>query len=293
MDNQSNLQKLVFTCNFTATLPRFTMQDTSMDFEFKKKYGIDDKQAETVSRTWVDQLGDNQYRLKEIMSLTKKARACHKSYVVCSVGNAQYGDDLIPNALMGKHAEDMEGWQNEYVQLVEDFLNDYEQISNDAVAFYNGAIAQDAFPSVDEVRSRFTWKITRKPLPDSNSVDGMLGSRELEEQIKEEVREEQQQTFNKAVNGLHDQIKSMIKNIHNQASGKKAINESTLDNLARLLDRFPSLNISGCPKLAKAYEDAKQLLKYDATETGDQAVKDELTGQSQKIINDLSKFYGG
>ena len=176
---------------------------------------------------------------------------------------------------------------------MQDFANDYEQITKDAIAFYNGAIPDYAFPSVDDVVARFTWKVTRKPLPDSNAVDGMLGSRDLEEMIKEEVRQEQQQTFNKAIKGLHDQMTSMIKNIHNQASGKKAINENTLDNLARLLTRFPSLNISGCPKLAKAYEDAKQLLKYDASATADQVVKDDLTSKSEKIINDLSKFYGG
>jgi len=283
---ETNIQKTTYVCNFNNTNynPRFLAH--GMDAEFKKKHNIDTDQK--MSRTYIDAFGSSQDMLKAIISISKRARAVHKSFVVCSVGSStQYADDLIPVTLMANHSKAMEELRQEYFGRVTDFLDNYVQLKDNAIAEFNGAVDGFYYPSLEEVQNKFSWSFKKNALPDANAFDQKLGNLELEQEMRDDVSSKYKELISIAVLNVVDRLKIDIQKIKSQASGDKAVNEATLNNFASFLTMLPDLNISGCPKIAKAYEDAKQLLKHSPSATADQSIKDVLIEKTTSILNDL------
>ena len=293
MDNQETiLQQNAIICNLNIPCWTGRIKLPEMDSKFKRDHGIDTHVE--LSSTFVKLLGSGTNLLDELRSISKKARAVHQKFVICTMGsNAQYSDKLISVHAMGKVTRALEDLKADWDGRLADFLNSYEQLRSDAIVEYQGVLSADHFLTVEQVALKFGWSMDIRPLPNSNAFDNKLGSREAEEEIKKSTINSFKETHNKGLEKLFTKTKEFIQNINNQSKGIKGIADSTLDNFAEFLSILPDLNIFGDKTIAKAYEDAKQLLKYDASATTDQSVKDELADKSQSILDDLNQFYGG
>jgi len=257
---ETNIQKALVIVNFSCERGG---SGTKLDVGHSKKYEEENgikkgKDGKAVSRTYIDIYGDAQETFKQ-----------------------------------PTNHQEMESYRQEFENAVSEILDRFQEMKDNAIVKYNGKLDESDFPTVEYLMEKFSWRIERKPLPDANAFDNALGSKELEDQIRDEVKETLTKTFNSAIQNVIERFIEHITKINKQLNGDDAVADATLTNFAEFMEILPDLNVSGCPKIEKAYEDAKYLFKYDATATKDQSVKDELSSKSESILNDLTAIYGG
>lgn len=287
---ETNIQKALVIVNFSCQRGgTATKLDHGHTNKYQNDYRIENKTGKAVSRTYIDLYGDAQDTFKRPEQIYKRAWARHQFYTIAKSGN----DSLLAVKTMDKHHLEMEGFKQEFINAVEDIKDNFQTMKDNAIAKYNGKLLDADFPSVEELMDKFSWNMDRKTLPDANALDDALGSKELEQEIRDEVTKNLTDTYNSAIKNTITRLGDFVKNILNQASGTKAISEQTLDNFAQFMQMLPDLNISGCSKIQKAYDDCTKLFKYDPSATSDQSVKDELIEQSKSILSDLDAIgYG-
>ena len=288
---ETNIQKALVIVNFSCERGGSgTKLDADHSAIYESENGIEkSKNGKAVSRTYIDIYGDAQETFKKPTKIYQRAWARHQLYTIAKSGK----DSLIAVKTMDKHHLEMESFRQEFEDAVSEIIERFQEMKDNAIAKYNGKLDESDFPTVEHLMEKFSWRIERKPLPDSNAFDNALGSKELEEQIRNEVKETLTKTFNTAIQNVTERFIEHVTNIHKQLNGENAVADATLTNFAEFMEILPDMNVSGCPKIAKAYEDAKYLFKYDATATKDQSVKDELSSKSESILNDLTAIYGG
>ena len=290
MDNKETIfQKSAVICNINIPCWTGVKKLPEMDAKFKRDHGIDADGE--ISTTYVKLMGSSHDLIKEIKSKGKEARRVHERFIVCRLGAR--GDNVVNFLTLGKIHKALEPYRDDVMGRVEDFCNSYEQLKQDALAELNGVVPEDFFPSVEEVRSKFGFELDIRSIPTSNILDNKLGNKEAEEEIRTSTAKALEKTMNESIKNVFDRFITQIENINTQSKGKKGIADTSLDNFANFLSILPELNIFKDKAIDKAYEDAKQLLKYDAEQTKDQSVKDELADKSQSILDDLNQFYGG
>ena len=288
---ETNIQKALVIVNFSCERGGSA---TKLDFahasKYEKEYNIKNDGNKAVSRTYIDLYGDAQETFKQPEKIYKQAWAVHQKYTIAKSGN----DTLLAVKTLTKHNAEMETFKQEFIDAVQTIKDRFIEMRDNSIAKYNGKLDINCFPlDVEEVANKFSWNLTRKTLPDVNALDDALDSKELEQEIRDDVSKQLTETYNSAIQNVITRLGDFVKNILNQANGGKAIGETTLTNFAEFMKMLPDLNISGCPKIQKAYENSIQLLQYDASATADQSVKDDLIEKSKSILNDLDAIgYG-
>lgn len=287
INKQTMLQQTTIICNFRAKYGGSGhFFDKAHNAKWCKANGISVENSEKLSRTTFAKFGvTGQAMFDAIQSHYKKALATHNSFLLCKMGDAQYGDGIMAKESLIPHAERMEEMETKFIELVTNFLNAYEQIKKDAIFLYGNKVSESMYPSVDEMRGKFAWNIERSSLPETNSVSNL--SSEWEQEIINSTEKRLTEVFDSAVNNLVSKLKECVSNINKQTKTRGGINADTFNNFASLLESVPQLNISKCPKIAKVCEDAINLFKYAPESTNDDAVKQDLEDKSQTILNDL------
>ena len=286
-NKQTMLQQSAIVCNFRAKYGGSGhFFDKAHNAKWCKANGISTENSEKLSRTTFSKFGiTGQKMFDAIQSHYKHALSVHNSFLLCKMGDAQYGDGIMSNESLIPHAERMNELETTFIELVTNFLNAYEQIKNDAIFLYGNKVTSSMYPSVDEMKAKFAWNVERTPLPESNSVSNL--SSEWEQEIVESTERRLNEVFDSAVSNLVKKLKGFVANINTQTKTNGGISAITLDNFGAFIETVPQLNISKCPKISKICEDAINLFKYAPESTNDDAIKQELEDKSQSILNDL------
>ena len=289
---QTNIQKSLIICNFECQRGGSgTKLDIGHDTNYANTHNIKKKNGSAVSRTYIDLYGDAQEIFKQPTKIYQKAwHRHHNLYVIAKSGN----DSLIPVTLMTKHNEEFEMYKADFIDAVKEVETRFTEMRDNAIVKYNGRLTEEDYPTLEELISKFSWNVKRSTLADANALDNALGSQELEKEIRDEVLENQQKLFNNAVENVVKRFEEHLKNILKQTDNSVGVAETTITNFSVFLKLLPDLNISGCPKIEKACEDAKKLIAMSSNNSAsDQLVKEDIAKQSQSILTDLTAIYGG
>ena len=190
---------------------------------------------------------------------------------------------------------ELKQWVNEcevmFVTLVTEFLRDYPNLIS-AQAFQLGALFdRNEFPSVDDIKDKFRFKVTFLPLPTTGDfrVDA---TNEIIDDMKKEYEamfEERVATVNQDLwTRLHDTLKHMSDRLGYDDAGKaKIFRDTMVDNAVDLCDMLKRLNVTNDPKLEKARAGLESaLLGIDASEIRRDGARDEVKLKVDGVIAD-------
>jgi len=209
-----------------------------------------------------------------LAALSKLHASAYQAHRRLTLPTIQDGMRLLPSGREFEHADTMRKLHTQHGKLVADFIGAYQSIKADAPARLNGLYDATQWPSVDTVESKFTFQTRYLPCPSHGTWGVWLaesaktGETELRERIQE------------ALQRLVDRCR--------ETDGK--LYQSVFSNLSDLLALVPDLNISECPVIAQAAQQAGELAKLDAD-----AIRDSKHARNQaadKAAQILAAFGG-
>ena len=160
----------------------------------------------------------------------------------------------------------------------------------------------DLYPTADEVCDSYSITYSLKPLPSSDDIRVSLPDEKIK-LIKKSVEDEINQKIESAMERVHSDVLTALENLIEglERHGKKEGNakraskfgDNTVEEIKRIAEILPSLNLTGDPVLAQAGNklltklrdlDPKQLRESKSK-------RKETVAQAKEIVDSLSGFF--
>lgn len=215
-----------------------------------------------VARVTKSLLGDCA-ELKEIQKLVGQVRNHHLYTYTLPWDDA--GWRLLTTALMPKFFESMTALQNEFYALVDKFIDNYEFEKTEAEIALGDMFNPADYPSADELRSKFSFKIDREPIPEAGDWRVDVQNEAMEE-LREATTSANEQKFNKAMSEVWEKLYTCLSKLseridYGDDDEKKRFHSSTVDNLTDLVDLLDAFNITNDPVLTQMRVDLSRAMR--------------------------------
>ena len=230
--------------------------------------------------------------LDDIVKFSAKVRAAHNESTLPWTDN---GVRLLPSSSFIDYKSMMSTLETEWEGFVNGFLENYVDLKTEAA--YNLGASYDAldYPDVEEVQSKFAFKLVFSPVPTSGDFRIDVGEKakaELQQQYEADAKEKTSKAMQTAWDRLHKNLENMSSKLadKNTNGDKKVFRDSLLDNAVSLVDSLKHLNINNDPKLEEARKELELTLTdvHDAQDLRD--FRDTRLEVKKGVDEILSKF---
>jgi hypothetical protein len=206
---------------------------------------------------------------------------------------ADRGPRLLPTSLFMQYKQEANSRRDTFMRMTDKFRTEYPKLL-ETRAMAMGDLHNPAdYPHVDEVMSKFGFRLVFSPVPESG--DFRL---DIPQQDLEEIRQEYDTNFVTRIEEamrspwekLHDMLKGMsAKLTESDADTKKRWHDTFVTNAQDMCGMLTHLNITGDPKLEAARRQLEQaLINVDIDD-----IKEEVgvrVDLKQKVDNILKGF---
>jgi hypothetical protein len=154
--------------------------------------------------------------------------------------------------------------------LVDALMGVYQSRVEEAKFTLNKMFNPMDYPSVQEVRSRFSFEVNVMPMPaasDFRAVEGIPKAEveKLEKAAADAVEARIADAMKEAYERLYEVVSAMANTLEGYDGGTiRKFNDSLVDNIAKIVKVMPALNLTNDPKLAALASDAEELANYAA-----------------------------
>jgi len=223
---------------------------------------IDKEQSESVSVTTGADAKAGKY-IKDLMvgshyvsDLNKYAGQCRLVYNETTLPWDDMGDRLLPTSMLLDFKKDFNGKRDGFFRMRDYICNNYDALKR-VSANYLGAMANpNDYPTVDEVFSKYSWKLTMKTVPESGHLYLDLPAQDLNEMrqaLEQENADKTKNAMKTAWHKMHDMLTGMSSKLQ-EADGdaKKRFYDSFVTNPRELCSLLGHLNVTGDPELDRA-----------------------------------------
>lgn len=172
------------------------------------------------------------------------------------------GARLLPTSMFFEYKTEVNTRKDKFERMVAEFLTNYPALVQTAGNHLVDMFNPHDYPSVDEVASKFGFRMVYSPVPEAGDFRIDLPQRELNE-----MRESYDTAFNTRLadamkepwERLHETLSNMSKKL-TEAEGeeKKRYYDSLLGNAHELVGMLTHLNLTGDPKLEQARKDLER-----------------------------------
>lgn len=176
-----------------------------------------------------------------------------------------------------------------------DFLNDYPTLKANAQRLLNGLYNEDDYPTVAELRAKFSHDIRIMPLPDAADFRVALGDEDVSE-IKSAIERDVNASVQGAMANLYERLHVAVGRMVERLSTTDAVfRDSLVLNIRELCDILPRLNMTNDANLEALRERIEtDLATFEPDELREsKALRAEIARKAQAIQNDLAAFMGG
>jgi hypothetical protein len=222
--------------------------------------------------------------LKPINSLISEARKFHYQMTL------PWHDDgarILPSAAFHRYNTVMRGWQSEFIQLRDDFIQNYQSYISQAQNFLGNLYNADDYPDVMDIKDKFAFTITVDPLPTAEDFRVNLQSGELDK-IREEIQERADEAKESAMKDLWKRLHETVSHMSDRLKDpNKIFRNSLVGNAIELCDLLPKLNITNDPDLeSMRIQVQNKLCDIDPqTLRENSEVRKEVAGDAGEILN--------
>lgn len=222
-----------------------------------------------------------------ISKVANKARTFHYENTLAWGDN---NERLLPAANYFEYVSKMNSLKDEFEQAVAAFLRNYDNVINEARVRLNGMFRQSDYPTRYEIESKFNYRTTFMPVPDT---DFRLSLNDAEvEKLKAELGLEISNRLSAAVKGIWERIADQLKRMKERlADSDNVFRDSLFENLNELLILLPKLNVTNDPHIASITREMVQLVADPAAVRTNHALRRDIANEVDSVMNKFNGFF--
>jgi hypothetical protein len=186
------------------------------------------------------------------------AAGCRMWHNVRTLPWSDKGARLLPTSLFMDYKQEANLRRDTFNQMVDDFITNYPALVQTASNFMGNLFNPDDYPSAEEVRSKFGFRLVFSPVPESGDFRLDIPQQELDE-----VRKGYDDAFDTRV---ADAMRQPWEQLHRMLTGmsgklaepegdaeiKRRWHDTFVTNAQELCTMLTHLNITGDPQLETA-----------------------------------------
>jgi hypothetical protein len=168
---------------------------------------------------------------------------------------ADKGERMLPTKLFMDYKQTMNGYERTFEMICDNFFDEYETLVKDAQVNLGAMYRAEDYPPLEEVRQKFSFRRSVKPLPEAGDFRLDIPANDLEEmrvayegQYNEKLAEAMRTPWER----LHEVLLGMSKKLGDTSEAKKRYHDSLLTNPLELCELLTKLNVTNDPKLEDA-----------------------------------------
>lgn len=227
---------------------------------------------------------------KNIERFAAKVRLYHNQH---TLPWADKGERLLPTKLFMDYKQTINKYETEFNDLCNQFFDNYADLVQEAQANLNKLFDPNDYPPLDEVKLKFGFRRTVKPVPASGDFRLDVPAEDMDE-LRSEFEKQQQDKLAEAVREpwerLHAQLVSISEKMTDADDDtKKRYHDSFITNPLELCALLTKLNITNDPKL----EEARRQLEITMMGANLESLKEDSEARSElksKVDAILGKF---
>ena len=159
------------------------------------------------------------------------------------------GIRLVPTAAYFKYHQRMTAVQAEFERLVEQFLTNYNWEISQAQARLGDLFNRDEYPTIDELRRKFAFRLSYIPLPDAGDFRVDIGNDAMQ-QVQSHYQEYYQRQLTNAMNDVWQRTYNVLSAMSERldyagAEDKKTFRNSLVDNVVEMIELLDICNVTG------------------------------------------------
>lgn len=220
------------------------------------------------------------------------AASCRLWHNTTTLPWADRGARLLPTSLFLDYKAEANKRKARFDHMVEHFLREYPQLQAKAQAHLGALYDPSDYPSVEEVASKFGYRMVFTPLPEAGDFrldiateDLELMKQQYEAALNERITEAMQSQWDK----LHDMLTRMSeKLVEPDGEDKRRWHDTFIGNARDMCNMLGHLNVTKDPKLDEAKR--KLELAIHGVEIDDikedVAVREDVKAKLDEILSD-------
>jgi hypothetical protein len=226
---------------------------------------------------------------KEIENFAAKVRLYHNQR---TLPWADKGERMLPTALFMEYKQTMNNYEQTFNMLCDNFFDEYPRLVTEAPINLGSMHKAEDYPEIQEVKLKFGFRRTVKPVPEAGDFRLDIPANDLEE-MRSEFNTQQDNKLADAMREpwerLHEMLLGMSKKLDDSSGGKKRYHDTLVSNPLELCELLTKMNITNDPKL----EEARKELELTMLGTNIEAIKEDeyhRTEVKSKVDAILKKF---
>jgi hypothetical protein len=185
------------------------------------------------------------------------AGACRRWHAIKTLPWADQGARLLPTSLFLDYKSEASVRRAQFESMVDRFLDEYPNLIHISQNYLGTLFNPEDYPSVEELRHKFEYKLVFSPVPDSGDFRLDIGQQDLDEvrqQYEQSYNERLQDAMSDAWGRLHKVLSDMSTKLadNKDETVKKRYHDSLLGNADELCAMLTHLNVTKDPELERA-----------------------------------------
>ena len=209
---------------------------------------------------------------------------------------------MVPITSYEKFLARLEPIHKDFNEAVEQFLTDYPNLIEAAKAELNGLFNQNDYPSVDELRRTFNFRVCLEPVPSGSQFDGLLqdirdDASSAEIQLREQFEQTMQKTRSQAREELRARLVERLVQVWNSLSRfsteeKARFQNRMIEKTVDLCDLVMELNFESDAEIESWAKQAKALLDGKCDEIrGSDTVCQDVIAKLEKLCREAGHVF--
>jgi len=261
---------------------------SKIDREITDKVNSDASAVRGASQTKKNLFAGTSLR-KDISDFAARIRLYHNRH---TLPWADKGERMLPTALFMDYKQTMNGFEQTFNMMCNNFYIEYPRLVAEAPTALQGLYKAEDYPELTDVRLKFGFRRTVKPVPEAGDFRLDIPAYDLEE-MRSEFMSQQDRKLAEAMREpwerLHKTLVAMSEKLTDVEGddGKKRYHDTLLTNPLELCSLLTKLNITNDPKLEEARRQVEvAMLNADMESIKEDAdTRSELKSKVDAIIN--------
>jgi hypothetical protein len=201
---------------------------------------------------------------------------------------------MLPTALFLEYKQTMNGYERTFEMMCDNFFIEYPRLVAEAPTALQGLFKAEDYPQIEEVKQKFGFKRTVKPVPEAGDFRLDIPAEDLEEMRSEFVDQQDKKladAMREPWERLHKTLVGMSEKLTDVEGddGKKRYHDTLITNPLELCELLTKLNVTNDPKL----EEARRQVELTMMGANIESIKEDADTRSElksKVDNILKRF---
>ena len=228
---------------------------------------------------------------KDIADFAARVRLYHNKH---TLPWADKGERMLPTALFMEYKQTMNGFEQTFNMMCNNFFIEYPRLVAEAPTALQGLYKAEDYPELTDVRLKFGFRRTVKPVPEAGDFRLDIPAYDLEE-MRSEFVSQQDRKLAEAMREPWERLHKVLVGVSEKLTdvegddGKKRYHDTLLTNPLELCSLLTKLNITNDPKL----EEARRQVEVAMLNADMESIKEDADTRSElksKVDAIISKF---